>query len=92
MPHIVWNTRRIVDIQTGMLQQMGTAAILAEETSGCIRMGLDVRIVWCECALSTPLSHLEYKYANGTYIRNRKQMYQTNCRCILRNLKVHFGE
>ena len=89
MPHIVWNTRRIVDIQTRMLQQMGTGAILAEERSGCISMRLVVRFVWCECALSTPLSHLEYKCANGTYIRNRKQMYQTNCKGILRNLRVH---
>ena len=92
MPHIIWKTRRIVDLQTGMLQQMGTAAILAEETSCCILIGLVVRIVWFECALSTPLSHLEYKYANGTYIRNRKQMYQTNCRWILRNLKMHVDQ
>ena len=30
--------------------------------------GVTLRIVWFECALSKPLSHLDHKYANGTYI------------------------
>ena len=75
MPHIIWKTRRIVDMQSGMLQQMRTAAILAEKkSSDCIRMWLHVRIVWFECSLSTPLNHLQYKYANETYFRNRKEV------------------